>query len=71
MLLHTPPSLQGKVLRYHEDEGTLEMTASEYISLLEMENTALRKEVCLLLRHTALTRSRFMLVSTCRDLVCK
>lgn len=52
-MTHTPPSLQGKVLRYHEDEGTLEMTAAEYISMLELENTALRKEVGSPVAHTA------------------
>ena len=52
-MAHTPNSMQGKVLRYHEDEGTLEMTAAEYISMLELENTALRKEVGSSEAHTA------------------
>ena len=40
--------MQGNVLRWHEEHGTIQMPATEYITMLEKEVTALRKQVCIL-----------------------
>ena len=37
--------MQGNVLRWHEEHGTTQMPATEYIAMLEKELTALRKQV--------------------------
>ena len=50
----TGPCLQGHVLRWHEDHGTSQMPATEYIAMLEKELTALRKQVCYILSTPAL-----------------
>ena len=45
--------MQGNVLRWHEEHGTTQMPATEYIAMLEKELTALRKQVRILLDSLA------------------
>lgn len=38
--------VQGEVLRWHNEHGATSMPAAEYITMLENEVAALRKQVC-------------------------
>lgn len=38
--------VEGEVLRWHNEHGAISMPAADYITMLENEVAALRKQVC-------------------------